>query len=411
MGGRSRRVALAAAFVSGLAARAEAQTPAPAIDGAAVALQHEHQMPMNEARTWTFGQDGVVFLMVNHQGGPRGGDEFMVPNWWMGTASRNVGASRLEFNAMVSLDPATVGTLGYRELFQIGEAVDGKPLVDRQHPHDFFMQLAGIWRVPMGGAAALTVAGGPVGEPALGPVAFMHRAAAAENPIAPLAHHTLDSTHIAFGVVTASVESGRWTIEGSVFNGREPDERRWDFDFGPLDSVSARLWFRPTPEWELQVSTGHLTDPEQLEPGDLQRTTASASWFRTSERGFTAVTAAYGANAGHGSIRQAVLAEVTKRRDANAVFGRFEIRQSDSPALTATVTAFTAGAVHDVLRWRGFEAGVGAAATVDLTPRDLQAAYGDHPVSFQVFVRVRPPAPMGRMWNMRMSRLMDDHHH
>ena len=141
---------------------------------------------------------------------------------------------------MLSLDPATVGKDGYREIFQAGEALDGRPLIDRQHPHDLFMQLAAVWRMPVTASTGFTLAGGPAGEPALGPVAFMHRASAADNPTAPLGHHTFDSTHIAFGVVTAAVDHGPWVVEGSVFNGREPDENRWDFDFGRLDSFSGR---------------------------------------------------------------------------------------------------------------------------------------------------------------------------
>src|SRR5262249_52308098 len=158
-------------------------------------------------------QDGVVFAEFNHQGGPRGGNEFVAPNWWMGMASRDVGNGRLSLNAMFSLDPATVGKSGYRELFQAGEALDGRPLVDRQHQHDPGMQLGAGGRTPMGASTGSTPAGGPVGEPALGPVAFMHRASAIDNPTAPLGHHTFDSTHVAFGVVTAAVDYGPWVVE------------------------------------------------------------------------------------------------------------------------------------------------------------------------------------------------------
>jgi hypothetical protein len=142
--------------------------------------QHDHTTMPGESG-WMLMQDGVVFAEYNHQGGPRGGDELVAPNWWMGTASRDTSAGRLTFNAMLSLDAMLFGEKGYRELFQAGEAVDGKPLIDRQHPHDVFMQLAAIWRVPVTDAVGFTLAGGPAGEPALGPVAFMHRASAADN--------------------------------------------------------------------------------------------------------------------------------------------------------------------------------------------------------------------------------------
>src|SRR5262245_44313486 len=140
--------------------------------------QHEH-MAAAPTGGWQSMQDGVVFGLFNHQGGPSGGDEFVVPNWWMGMASRPVRKSTLTLNAMFSVDPATVGIRGYREIFQAGEAVDGQPLVDRQHPHDFVIQLASGRRTPLSAITTVTIAGGPLWEPALGPIAFMHLSSAA----------------------------------------------------------------------------------------------------------------------------------------------------------------------------------------------------------------------------------------
>src|SRR6185369_8857724 len=247
------------------------------------------------------------------------------------------------------------------------EVLDGRPLIDRQHPHDLFMQLAAVWRVPLGPATGLTFAGAPSGEPALGPVAFMHRASAADNPTAPLSHHTFDSTHVSFGVITAAVDHGRWLVEGSAFNGREPDEHRWDFDFGCLDSYSARLWFRPTTEWELQVSAGHLKDPEQLEPGNVERTTASASWMRKNASDFSSVTIGYGRNDTDHRARNAVFVEGAHRVGPNTFYSRFEGLQVETALLltdivvegpaaetTDPVFAFTAGAVREMLDISGF---------------------------------------------------------
>ncbi len=383
---------------------------------------HEHMnMDMAGQSGWMFMQDGTLFAEYNHQGGPRGGDEFVAPNWWMGAASRNSAAGRFTFNAMVSLDPATVGEDGYRELFQAGEALNGKPLIDRQHPHDLFMQLAAIWRMPITDSTGLTIAGGPVGEPALGPVAFMHRASAADNPAAPLGHHTFDSTHIAFGVVTAAVDRGPFVVEASVFNGREPDQNRWDFDFGRMDSVSGRIWYRPTDEWEFQASTGHLVSPEELEPGhNVARSTFSASWTRENGSSIAAATAGFGINRTDHGNRGAFFAEGARHTDRHTLYGRFEAVQAetallqtgeipDGPAadLKDTVLALTLGAVRDVWAWRGFEGGIGADVTFYGVPDALTPMYSDHPVSFHVFFHVRPPAgSMGRMWNMRMSQPM-----
>jgi hypothetical protein len=391
---------------------------APAAIAQDTAQQHHHHGD-TRASGWTFSQDGLVYGLFNHQGGPRGGDEFKVPNWWMGMWSHPTGKSELTLTTMLSLDPATVGERGYRELFQVGEAVDGHPLVDRQHPHDLFMQLAAVWRVPLNQRTGFTIAGAPVGEPALGPVAFMHRPSAAEVPSAPLGHHTFDSTHIAFGVVTAALDRGPWTVEGSVFNGREPDQDRWDFDFGRMDSVSGRVWFKPSANWDLQVSTGHLKDPEAFEPGNIQRTTASAAWMNRRDADFTAVTAAYGVNNTDHGRRHAAFVEGTRRFGLASVFGRIELVQVETELLLDThadaissstrnaVGAFTFGGVRDLRPQGRFEVGLGADVTFYAVPDILQATHGSRPISFQVFVRVRPPAgPMGRMWNMRMSAPM-----
>jgi hypothetical protein len=383
------------------------------------AHQH-HQMPM-PADGWTFMQDAIVFAEFNHQGGPRGGSEFVAPNWWMGMASRTTSRGRLTFTSMLSLDPATVSVDGYRELFQAGEAIDGRPLIDRQHPHDLFMQLAAVWRMPVGDSAGFTIAGAPVGEPALGPVAFMHRASAIDNPTAPLGHHTFDSTHIAFGVVTAALDRGPWTLEASLFNGREPDQHRWDFDFGRLDSFSGRVWFRPATEWELQVSSGRLKSPEELEPGhDIVRTTASASWTRKNGGTISSVTTAFGRNNTDHGNRNAFFTEGARHEGRNTIYGRFEAVQSETGILQSgaivddtdadrkdAILAFTLGGVRDVLAWHGFEGGFGADVTFYRVPASLEPVYSSHPVSFHVFFRLRPPAgAMGRMWNMRMSQPM-----
>jgi hypothetical protein len=350
-----------------------------------------------------FMSDAVVNAMFNHQGGPRGANEFRAPNWWMGMASRAAGSGRLTFTAMLSLDPLTVGKAGYAELFQVGEALDGRPIVDRQHPHDLFMQLAAVWRRPLTSGFALTLAGGPAGEPALGPISFMHRPSAEALVLTPLGHHTLDSTHIAFGVATAAIGRVKWEVEGSVFNGREPDEHRWNFDFGRMDSVAGRLWFRPSAQWEFQISTGHLVHPEELEPGDLQRTTASVAWLgRATDDDFSAVTVGFGVNAAHGVVRHAAFGEYTRQLASTAVSARAELVETE--AWTGNVGSLTGGVMREVFRGLRFEALVGANVTVYAVPEAVKPAYG-RPVSFQLFLRIRPqPGHMGRMWNMRMAK-------
>ena len=312
-------------------------------------------------------------------------------------ATRKTSRGTLTLSGMASLDAATVGGDGYREIFQAGEVYHGQPIVDRQHPHDLFMQLSASWRVPLSSSTGLTLTGAPAGAPALGPIAFMHRESAFDNPMAPLSHHVFDSTHISFGVVSAAVDHGPWTVEGSVFNGREPDEHRWDIDLAPLDSVSGRVWFKPGAEWAFQVSTGHLVAPEQLEPGNIERTTASASWTRAGGGNVQSVTVGYGRNDTDHGDRNAVFAEGAHHAGANTIYGRFEVTQLENVATRTPVTAFTAGGVRDMLNGHGLEGGVGAAVTFYATPDALQASYGAHPVSFQLFFRLRHAAHMVNM--------------
>ena len=204
----------------------------------------------------------------------------------------------------------------------------------------------------------------------------MHRASAAENPTAPLGHHTFDSTHIAFGVVAAAVDHEPWVLEGSIFNGREPDDNRSDFDFGRLDSSSGRLWYRPVPEWEIQVSTGHLKNPEALEPDNIERSTASVSWTRKNSGNFTAVATAYGRNDSDHGARQAIFFEGTRHAGFVSLYGRFEAVQTGMALLRAgrvpgeaaedvkdPVFALTVGAVCDVVHMSGFEGGFFADVT------------------------------------------------
>jgi hypothetical protein len=366
---------------------------------------------------WQYSQLGTVFAEFNHQGGDRGGDQFVAPNWWMGMAGRKTAHGDIALTGMLSLDAATVGRTGYRELFQTGEMLDGKPIVDWQHPHDLFMQLSASWRIPLGAHTGLTLTGAPVGEPALGPVAFMHRASAGDNPAAPLGHHSFDSTHISDGVVTASVDRGPWTIEGSVFNGREPDDQRWDLDFGPLDSVAGRVWFKPTAEWAFQLSTGRLTRPEALEPGNILRTTASASWTRSQNAREAAVTVALGRNDTDHGARSALLVEGSIRRGRHAAYTRFEMLQVEAGLVEETwapavpigdgrdrVFAWTAGGVRDLLRSPNLDAGIGADVTFYEMPDRLTASYGARPVSFHVFFRLRHRS--GTMGDMRTNGTM-----
>ncbi len=371
-------------------------------------------------------QDSVLFMTFTDQTGRRAARQTRSQNWWMLMAQRPAAGGTFTVTLMLSTEPVTVGDRGYNELFQLGEASFGPDFfgnrtllanVDRQHPHEFLMQAAVSWRRPIGQRAGITLAGGPVGEASLGPVAFMHRASAAENPIAPLSHHTFDATHITMGVATAAVDYGPWMFESSYFQGREPDESRWDLmDPGGFDSWSTRASFR-SGEWHAQASYGALEKPERLENIDVRRATASISWTRVRGDDFASVSVIAGQNEREFSSLQAVMAEGTVHRGRLSVYGRFEKVDVESEhlffpfvvhiphpgELIDDVKVGTLGAVFDVVRLKGFALGIGADIQwYGLTDR-LKSFYGE-PRTAHVFFRLRPPAPsMGRMFNMTMA--------
>jgi len=231
---------------------------------------------------WMGMAQGYATAVRSDQGGPRGDGKTFVESMAMVMASRPVGTrGRLGLRAMLSLDPL-MGRDGYPLLLANGETADGvTELVDRQHPHDLFMELAASYSHDLGGGRAAFLYVGLPGEPALGPPTFMHRVSGLDNPEAPIGHHWFDSTHITWGVVTAGYSTSSWKIEASAFKGREPDQYRWDVEAPRLDSWSVRGFWNPTRDLSFQASTGFLRSPEQLHPDeDEQRTTASASYNR-----------------------------------------------------------------------------------------------------------------------------------
>ncbi len=228
---------------------------------------------------WMFMGHALINGVYDHQGGPRGGSKTFVPGMLMGMAQKEMGDSTIGFRAMLSPDPF-MGSNGYPLLLATGETADGRThLVDRQHPHDLFMELAATYSYKLSANSSFFLYAGLPGEPALGPSAFMHRTSGMDIPEAPLTHHWLDSTHITFGVVTAGVVINNVKLEASTFRGREPDQYRYDIEAPTLDSYSARATWNPTRELSMQVSWGHIASPEQLAPNvNENRLTASATY-------------------------------------------------------------------------------------------------------------------------------------
>jgi hypothetical protein len=348
---------------------------------------------------WTLMADGFADAVYDHQGGPRGDSKVFVPTMLMLMAQRRAGPGTLGARTMWAADPGTVGKTGYPLLLQTGEAANGEPLLDRQHPHDLFMELAASYSLRWSDAGSIFVYAGLPGEPALGPSTFMHRFSGRDIPEAPITHHWFDSTHITFGVVTLGVVWRNVKLEGSAFRGREPDEERWNIETPRLDSYSTRVSWNPTRDWALQGSWGRLKQPEELEPGvDVDRTTASVTYSRGSESAISQTTVAWGRNKKRpGDALDAFMAESTLAiLKVHTVFARLERVKKDElfegGALAHQafwVSKATVGAVHDFNREGHLAFGLGALGSLHFVPDVLTPFYGDRPVSFMVFARMR----------------------
>ncbi|HSM85484.1 MAG TPA: hypothetical protein VLT16_05010, partial [Candidatus Limnocylindrales bacterium] len=338
-------------------------------------------MIMGEKGEWRFMFHGEAFLNATQQSGPRGYDKVFSTNWFMPMAQRDAGPGQLTLRTMVSLEPATVTQRFYPELFQEGETAFGRPINDGQHPHDFLMEIAALYDLKLGRNALLSFYAAPVGDPAMGPAAYPHRASASENPLAPLGHHLEDSTHIANDVITGGLTYKSARIEASGFHGREPDESRWNLDSGKIDSWSTRLTLQPGQNWSAQYSFAHLTSPESLHPaGDVQRMTASVIYHRPLHHGSWASMLLWGRNHAldSGENFNGYLAESTLRfAGSNNVWGRIENvdrstdlllgKQPEPPGFEerflARVQAYTVGYDHDFHFIPGLSTALGGQVT------------------------------------------------
>jgi hypothetical protein len=347
---------------------------------------------------------------LNRQGGPRGVNKFDSQNWFMPMAYHKLGRGTLQLRGMFSAEPFTFPPGGSPLLFQTGETYKGQPLIDKQHPHDLFMELSAQYTHPLGERGTWFTYFGYPGEPALGPVAFMHRMSASENPSATLAHHLQDSTHISFGVLTTGFTYRWFKLEGSIFNGREPDENRYDFDSHKWNSRSARFWFMPHRNWAFQVSHGFLRSPEAQEPdADVRRTTASVQYNRAFDRGNWASAFVWGRNhlTEHGETRNSnayTFESTVNFLDKNYLYTRLELvdkdellRASDRALLGITedhpsfrIGAYTFGGERDIWNTDKVSFAVGSDLTFYSKPEILDPVYGQRPVSWKLFFRIRP---------------------
>jgi len=365
------------------------------------------QMLMTTKRDWTLMLHGEGFLADIQQSGSRGDDKLFSTNWIMPMAQRRFGGGTLTLRTMLSLEPATISERRYPELFQEGETAFGLPIVDGQHPHNFFMELAAMYDYKIGEQTLLSVYAAPVGDPALGPPAYPHRASAAEDPIAPLGHHLQDSTHVADDVITFGVTYRNARLEASGFHGREPGEDRWDVDQGKIDSWSTRVTVSPAQNWSFQYSIGQLHSPEALFPSeDIRRMTASLIYNLPIRDGNWASMILWGrnqsladGNVGNGYLLESTLQFLHKNfawtrienvdRTNELLIGENPLPPGFTERYFTRVQACTAGYDREIGHAPHLSTAVGGQVTLYGVPDMLKPTYGSNPVGVLVFVRLR----------------------
>jgi hypothetical protein len=356
---------------------------------------------------WTLMLHGEAFLTEIQQTGARGLDKLFSTNWIMPMAQQKLGSGTLTLRAMLSFEPATVSRRQYPELFQEGETAFGRPIVDGQHPHDFFMELAALYDYKINEKTMLSLYAAPMGDPAMGPIAYPHRESASEVPIAPLGHHLQDSTHIADDVITAGVTYRNVRLEASGFHGREPDEYRWDLDSGKIDSWATRLTVNPRHNWSFQYSISQLHSPEALNPiEDVRRMTSSVMYNRPIREGNWASMILWGRNQSlsDGNVGNSYLLESTLKflnrnhawtrienvdRTNELLLGENPLPQVFTEKYFARVQAYTAGYDREVGHVPHVSIAIGGQLMFYGVPDALKQTYGSRPTGALAFLRVR----------------------
>ena len=361
------------------------------------------------AGKWMVMTHGTAFGYYTKQSSLRGGWQAGSINWAMVAAERSGSAGRLELRAMASADPYTVGDAGYPLLLQTGETYQGVPLHDRQHPHELVMELSTTYERRLVGPIGVSLYLAAVGEPAAGPVAFMHRPSAEGDPFSPLSHHWQDASHVTFGVITAGFFLRNVKVEASVFNGREPDEVRTNFDYAgrKLDSWSARLTVAPARNWALSAWYAYFETPNAFYPEDwAKRIGASMLHSRSvGDEGSLSSALIWGASrhepsAHHPVTRftHSVTAETSLeigRR--NTLYTRLEYVQKDVEELFVphvreeihNLKSIAAGYVREVARMGSATLGLGVRGNINFIPPRLAYYYGEgNPRGGAVYTRL-----------------------
>ena len=365
----------------------------------------EPSMIMRNAAGWNWMFMGEGFLVETQQASPRGHDKLFSPNWLMIGGEHHLGKGSLMVRLMLSLEPATITSRRYPELFQTGETAYGIPLVDAQHPHNFIMGLSVTYAHDIGRSGLWEIYYAPVGDPALGPVAFPHRASAVDLPQATIGHHWEDATHISYNVATTAFSYKKLRWEASGFHGAEPSENRWIITYGGMDSWSTRVSVLPNNHWLAQFSAGRITHPESTSNGDVVRTTASLHYAKPLRGGDWSSSIIWGRNHYTDTKQNGdayTIESVLPVNRKNSLTGRVEIVDKNElfttvlslEGRTFRIGAYTGGYSREIgTALKTVQVALGANGTAYSVPSTIAPSYGSHPWGVDVFVRLRLKQP------------------
>ena len=339
-----------------------------------------------------FGTMGTLQAGYVDAGGKRGDKGFFSNSMIMLMGRKDVGGGTLGLHFMTSLDPLLNGAYGNPNLFQNGFTAHGVSVGDRKDPHNIFAEVAVSYSHSLSKDWTGFLYGGPVGEPALGNVMYLHRTSGLEIPEAPISHDWFDGSHISFGVATLGlVYKNKWKLEGSFFNNGEPGANLYGIGPIALNSESGRLSYNPSRDWSFSASYGHLKSDV-----NAHRLTFSGAYSHELPHGDNlSVTAYFGQNIVQGSATSnAWLAEATYYHAREGFFTRFErvdkAELLNVPTGKFTINKLLIGDVHNFYSKGHIDYGLGVYAGVYSFPSSLNAAYGKTPLTFGVFFRICP---------------------
>jgi hypothetical protein len=354
---------------------------------------------------WDLMVHGTVFLQVVRTMGTRALTQLGSTNWVMGMASRVGTNDALRARVMMTAEPFTLEGQGYPQLLQVAHAYRGTLAPDRQHPHELFPEISIAYERRLG-RTGVSLYAAPIGEPALGPVAYNHRPSAAYDPTAPLGHVAQDYTHESLGVLTVGAFGARARIDASLFNGSHPDDRHANFDLqgGRLNAYAGRITVAASGNVVASAWIGYIPEDTAHAHGAQHKFGASVAHSRRRATGASWSSALiYGANRPAetrrtlGSVLLESSLDVSTR---HTLFGRIEYarRTDEELALTGSVPEeLDVGAVSLGYAFRSALSNAAAAAagvrlTVAVAPAALAPFYGSRtPLSVLAYLRLGPP--------------------